>query len=254
MSGKSIADRLAGAFNEDDEDTETRLPSARETYGISLPRRRKEVTVDERAIVPQDDGTFVYKRHKLTPVGIELPDDLAQEEWIELGVVLSQLSIAIQWAVGDWAAYANVRWGIPYEQIAQEFSLEMGTLYSYASVCRSIATLTRNQSLSFSHHRQVTALKPAEQRKWLSMAEKHKWTVAELRGQIDSANNKPKRRSPDPLNVSGYTQSASKLKKFAQHLNRGGNLDNDDRDQALAEIDEQRKWLDVLEATITRDN
>lgn len=179
-----------------------------------------EVVPDD-AIVPVDGGSFQYKRFALSPIGLTIPDDITQEEWLDVGQVLKQLETSIQWVVGDWAKYAHVIWGVGYDQIAEEFGYEVETLWTYASIANSIPTLIRNQGLSFSHHRFVAKLDGEKQRHWLERAASEGWTLSQMRKAMQGD-------PPTPLtdtdrfvrflaeNRRKYTQFEKKFKRVGQ--------------------------------------
>ena len=58
------------------------------------------------------------------------------------------------------------------------------TVMQYGSVARSVKTCERSQVLTWSHHLFVAPLSPAQQRKWLRLASRNKWSANELRAQI----------------------------------------------------------------------
>lgn len=76
-----------------------------------------------------------------------------------------------QWWVGDWLNYGERAYGEKYAQAMDVTGLEYDTLSSYRWVAAEIEPCLRKQKLSWSHHKEVAALEPAEQAEWLDRAE-----------------------------------------------------------------------------------
>ena len=126
---------------------------------------------DENAIQRHDDGSLTYKRFTMTPVGMVIPEGVEELEWEDVGNVLKDLDSVVSWNLGDWADYANKKWGKEYKAIASEFGYEPDTIKVYASIARSMPTLIRNQRVSFAHHRTVSKLTDRDlQSAWLNYA------------------------------------------------------------------------------------
>src|SRR5690606_22286483 len=85
----------------------------------------------------QDDGSIVHERFRITPTGLDLPDDLSGDEWVRIGQIIKTIESAGMWAAGDWADYANKIWSLSYEGIAAQFDYKASTLKVYASICRN---------------------------------------------------------------------------------------------------------------------
>lgn len=176
-----------------------------------LPVVEKEVVVaDPNALIPQGSGTFVYKRFRMTPVGMEIPADVTGEEWEDVGFIIKSLESSISWVVGDWAAFANRMWSTPYAQIAEHFGYVEDTVKSYASVCRAVQRLIRNQRVDFSHHRLVMGLTAEKQRYWLDQAAANHWRLEDMRKAMSN-----RRLTPPKPKLSG---DEKKLHDFADYI------------------------------------
>lgn len=126
--------------------------------------------IPSNALLYQEDGSIVHQRFRITPTGLDLPDDLTDEEWAGIGRVIKTIESAGMWAAGDWAAHAVKTWDVKYEDIAAQFDYRPETLESYASVARNVPKTRRNPRLSFSHHRLVSKLHPSKQERALEKA------------------------------------------------------------------------------------
>lgn len=193
---------------------------------------------DPNALIPQGEGVYVYKRFVMTPVGMQMPDDVTGDEWQEVGHIIKGLDSSISWVVGDWAAHANAVWGWAYAEIAEHFGYTEETLMAYASVCRSISTLIRNQGVPFGHHRLVTKLPEDQQRHWLDQAAKHKWRVADMKKAI--AGKSPALSDGNPVYL--IPPEAKKAWNYISTLEY--------RRRAGEEYQDAVKYLDYMQAVL----
>jgi len=136
------------------------------------------------------------KKWEITSIGIIFKDELDYEEWFDLGCRLGKLEGAVQWLIGDWAAAeGRVLNGIhsdAYDLLEEQTGLARTTIEINKYVAESVDLLIRINRLSWSHHRQVAALPPAEQKRWLALAAENSWSVSELKKQIRKALPTPK--------------------------------------------------------------
>lgn len=139
----------------------------------------------DNALVKHEDGTFTYKRFVMTLTSMEMPDGMTREEWMDVGYIIKSFEDSLSWWIGDWAAVANAEWDVPYAQIAEAFGYEEDTVKTYASICRNVKRLIRNQPLSFSHHREVASLEPELQEMWLKYGLLFQFTVAAFKREMD---------------------------------------------------------------------
>lgn len=147
------------------------------------------VGVPADALVKREDGGFTYKKFTLTANGMDIPDGTSGDEWVEVGQVIKSLEDSISWVIGDWAAYANAVWGTSYEDIAAEFDYEVDTLMVYASVCRAVPTLIRNQGagMSMAHGRVIAKLDPITQSVWAQYWARLRPKVADFKKDVSAA-------------------------------------------------------------------
>lgn len=128
----------------------------------------------------------LFERCALTDVSLEVPPDFAPDEYAQLADVLARLEKATPFLIGDLVhafeqKFGNVGTGI----IADYFrDLAPSTLESYASVCHRVPRARRNSALTFAHHRLVSKLSAADQKKWLARAAKGRWSAAQLRHEM----------------------------------------------------------------------
>ena len=129
----------------------------------------------------------IKERVNWTSVGLDIPADITPEEWREVGNVVESVYKGLPWMIGDLinASKGEWGWGSIYEVAHIMFPrYTPETLKNIASVAANIKLSSRNDNLSFAHHRAVAGLSDAEQIKWLDDADKNKLTVGELRRKM----------------------------------------------------------------------
>jgi hypothetical protein len=119
-----------------------------------------------------------------TEVGLQIPDELAFEDWERAGCQLSGIVNSSSWWLGDWLAYGKEHYSDRYERGILAAGLQYQTLRNYAWVARRFELSRRRAALSFQHHAEVASLPVEDQEQWLDRAEKLKWTTKQLREGI----------------------------------------------------------------------
>lgn len=158
------------------------------------PETRIVEVLPENAIVRRDDGAMVYKRFVMWPVGMEIPEDCDKNEWLDVGRVVRDMNNAAAWWVGDWAEYANKNLDMTYGEIAELFSYEPSTVQTYASICRNIHGLIRNQAVSISHCSKIASMEEPWQSHWISyVVPRDTLTVSQLAEDIACLKRAPER-------------------------------------------------------------
>jgi hypothetical protein len=145
-------------------------------YIQELKNEIDELRQQVNGALVKTDRVYRFRRVKLTPIGLDIPDDgINEQEAAELGWALSSLSGALNFWLGDWAnlylSDRELKKGAPltkeergelYEELIKDFGLDSSrSLRQYASVCRTLSPSIRIDGLSFSHH-QLAAFLPEE--------------------------------------------------------------------------------------------
>jgi hypothetical protein len=216
--------KFVDALNDESDSAAVRIPTSEQTFGAinvpSIPRRNQIAPeILQKSLIRGDDGALHYKQFKLTPTALIFPEmELSQEDWVDLGIILTNLERSTQWWVGDWANRAHDVWGMGYELIASEFSYEIETLYTYAWVARQIDFSIRNRELSFSHHRLVAGMESPVREEWLQVAVENQWTLKQFKKAIAEANGQTSDERGDMMAsfTKHYTLFAKKQLAFAQ--------------------------------------
>ncbi|MEM9954876.1 MAG: hypothetical protein AAF846_24935 [Chloroflexota bacterium] len=117
--------------------------------------------------------------------GLQIQGDITQEEWWAFFEGVQKIESAIQFIIGDLAAYGAGEFEISYQEIAEKTGYKVETVENYASIARNVPQEVRNAKLSFNHHQNVAKLESNEQKEyWLRMAEDHELSVRNLRDAI----------------------------------------------------------------------
>ena len=116
--------------------------------------------------------------------GLDLPKGMSAEQWQRTGESLGQIDRACRWWIGDWLRYGQSEYGERYTAAVAATGYSEQTLMDAVWVARSVSKSRRVKRLSFSHHKAVAKLKPAEQERYLADASRNNWSVAELRKKI----------------------------------------------------------------------
>lgn len=171
-------------------------------------------------IVPLSE-TLTASRVGLFRVGLALPDDLDFDTWLSLSRVLESVHSASLWWWGDYLAFGESHYGEKYAAAVDPSGYDVQTLMDAVWVAQKIEFSRRRENLTWSHHREVAALSPEEQDKWLTEAEVNHWSRRELRRRIRAARPRDTVRFPrgkfavvyaDPpwsYDNSGFEQSAA---------------------------------------------
>jgi hypothetical protein len=98
----------------------------------------------------------------VSPVGLKLPANLSQKQWLDIGLGLGRFEQAGQWWIGDWWAFGEHKYGDCEALIeAQDWNGPSWDVCRHAGqVCSAFEESGRRRPLlSFEHHRALIALK-----------------------------------------------------------------------------------------------
>ena len=130
--------------------------------------------------------------HAFRPTALELPDGLSYDAWASLGRdVLRPMARGMQWWIGDWLNFGERRYGEKYAQAIDVTGYDYATLNGLRWVAERVEVVRRRTNLSWSHHKEVAALEPADQKRWLDRAERESLTRADLRAAVREAKLLP---------------------------------------------------------------
>jgi len=125
-----------------------------------------------------------WNENYLRPCGLELPESLPFETWLEYVEKIKLINKFSLWWLGDLLYFGDRKYGEMYSQVLDEFDYEYGTLRIAKFVCGEIELLRRHNNLSFAMHQEVASLEPEIQDKLLRKAEENHLTRRELRAEV----------------------------------------------------------------------
>lgn len=114
-------------------------------------------------------SSFKLEKNKLTAVGSP-----TFEQWLEVGAFIKQAHGAVHFWIGDWLNYGEKVFGESYSVALDQSSYEYQTLASDKWVAGRIDPISRRETLSFEHHKEVADLDKEDQEVLLKQAEEHK--------------------------------------------------------------------------------
>lgn len=134
------------------------------------------------------NGISLADRFLITPTGLEMPDDLTQDEWINFSDVIDRFETSIQWIIGDWLVYGDGKRYLTWEGLEQHVlggRYQSETLRKYSRVCSSIDSGRRLPGQSFSLHQVIVeSANPNDYDMWLDEINHKKYSVMGLRRAI----------------------------------------------------------------------
>lgn len=154
------------------------------TEAVKAPKKSRAKRAAEK---PDEGGEPVYEPLQVLPfdpLGLELDKKMSYAEWENLIRGLMTVEEGHQWWMGDAIAFGEDKFA---EQAFQVFGdnpmkYDHKTLANQASISRAVPKSVRRIDLSWSHHREVSALKDTRaQKRLLAKAVKEKLSCAELK-------------------------------------------------------------------------
>jgi N6-adenosine-specific RNA methylase IME4 len=150
-------------------------------------------------------------------VGLELPEDLTEAEWRQVGDVLKSAERSLMWWIGDWLRFGEKRWGEKYAEAQERTGRAYQTLANAKSVAEAFPDFSRRrENLSWGHHAEVAGRDDADE--LLDRAEREDISVRELRAEVS------RRRVAAELNVPGSTCTVADLQALADRGERFGTI------------------------------
>jgi hypothetical protein len=116
--------------------------------------------------------------------------ELAAPEWAAAGRRIGAVGRGIQWLLGDWIAYGNLKFGERYARASKITGYDRQTLMNMVYVGSRFPISRRRENLSWSHHEALASLGIEEQERWLEQASADRWSVADLRTMLRSSRSR----------------------------------------------------------------
>lgn len=140
-----------------------------------------------------NDLTVVSELCELDKTSLRFKRDVSLEEWKIVFGSLKKIEGCVQFWIGDALAYRQQKWGM-YDDIAEETGMDKKQLWDYKKVSESVKPSERSELLGYCHHREVAALPPEKQERFLNKAVEEKLSVRDLRQEIKKENRADKKQ------------------------------------------------------------
>jgi len=165
---------------------------------------------------------LIAQKYRVTATSLDLPENLSDDDWCALGAELGRASNKIAWWIGDWWINGKHRYGTRKQTIEDWGGPSFQTCENYGVVCRRFAPSRRRERLSFSHHREVAFLPPAEADELLDwcLEDGDVRSVWELKNEI-----RRREKSPQPVTIEITIADASPAPHVVAFTNRLVTLD-----------------------------
>lgn len=128
---------------------------------------------------------------KFTPLGLELPESMNEQDWANLGHKLLRMDRICQWWIGDWAQFGagsedakGWRKHGALKAFCDTNGIDYGTTRDASWISGSVHLSLRRDNVEYSFYRELAPLKPKEQKKWLAVIVQEGIPRAELRRRI----------------------------------------------------------------------
>jgi hypothetical protein len=195
-----------------------------------------------------------------TTTSLAIPKGLTKDQWVAIGTTLGKSDSSLRWWIADWWVYGDHRYGDRKAlAVTGVFGLAFETLMDYGTVSRNVKASNRFEALSFTHHIQVAALRPAKQKRYLTRALESGWSVSELKKQIaaDSGSDRdlgPQSNEESARKLAGKILEALRVLPDLEWPNRRYLEDENGlqllreiveaADRASAEVDRIASWAE----------
>lgn len=120
---------------------------------------------------------------------------ISWDEWVSLWRTAEGMHQSSNFYMGDALLAGSREFGERFAQVVDPKYIhqQRGAMW----VCSRIEPSRRKLSLSFSLHREVASLDPAEQDRWLDLAEQGAWTVKDLKEEMEAERARKSNGPPD---------------------------------------------------------
>ncbi len=119
--------------------------------------------------------------------GLCLPNSITEEQVQAIVESLAFFEEGRQWYWGDLLNKCEAKWGETYAQFVPWTGRKVQTLMNWKYVASRIPPERRMFALEWTKYQAVADLSPAEQLKWLALAEQNEWQREDLRAALKGA-------------------------------------------------------------------
>ena len=131
----------------------------------------------------------------ISEVGLHLSrPDLPYDQFEALCILLGRMHEAVRFAIGDAIILGEKLYREEAYQAIEQIGLSEKGRMEYVRVAQKVPRSVRRKGLSWSHHRAVASLEPAEQKQWLRKAVDEQMSHHALREAL-RGDAEPERRT-----------------------------------------------------------
>lgn len=158
---------------------------------------RKADFLSKQSIIP----SISTDKFQASERGLVIRGKVDYETWYAYGAGLRRIESALQWVIGDWLNYGDKTYGETYAQAVDESQAK--TWQNYKWVSASVETSLRGE-VSWTHHKAIASLDPADQKRLLDEAVAKDLSVRELKELVRQAKR-------PQLSPNGHHSNVTKL-------------------------------------------
>lgn len=168
---------------------------------------------------PQHDERVLFPGVISTPTDLRIERDLGFNDCRRLLDSVRGIEDRSQWAIGAVWAYTRDKFGADYAEALEELGRSDRTLYDYELVYRAFPPAARSTLLYWRHHKEIVMrVRDADERlRWLSQAERGRWSTRELVERLDQGKSSGPR--PPALSLRAVGDVADAINRRAATLN-----------------------------------
>ncbi len=124
-------------------------------------------------------------------VALHIPEGTSFDEWSALGRTLQQMEKSVMWWIGDWLRFGERKYGETYTQAVEATGYATETVRAAKWVAEQYPeTVTRVTGLSWTHHREVASLPPADRAEVLARAASEGLSTRETKALAKQEKNR----------------------------------------------------------------
>lgn len=130
-----------------------------------------------------NDLMVVSELCELDKTNLKFKREVSLDEWKLVFGSLKKIEGCVQFWIGDALAYRDQRWGM-YDDVVEETGYSKQAIADIKYVSEKVKPSSRNEDLTFTHHKAVASLPPEKQEIFLQKAVDEKLSVRDLREEI----------------------------------------------------------------------
>ncbi len=210
-------------------------------------------------LLPKGKGVIETSGYTLTRKGLVQHEGATFDDWKQIGNTLVGFDGVIQLLIGDWILQGQSTWGQTYDDMMALTGYEYQSIANFTWVASSVPISIRIENLTISHYTLVASLDDykvkAQLLKQASNNGDKPMPISQFRELVKVAKRElapsPTRRR-DPLGVADYRKNSQAVGKIANRVGQGAKISHEQRHDALSQIQDMRRFLDLLESQLDK--